>query len=60
LDPIVTDGCRGVERLSDLIGRDGLQEPGRRGVVCPDARKAIGLELGSNGAIACSGLARSG
>src|SRR2546422_4660905 len=49
LDAIVADGRRGVERLRDLRVRGLYEVSGVGGVLRPDPRKAVGLELETNG-----------
>src|SRR5215218_4092128 len=49
LDPVVADGCGRVERVRDLGVGERLEIAGRGGVVPPDAREAVGLELGPDG-----------
>ena len=45
LDPVVADRAGGIEGIRDLGRRERLEELGARGMVRPDAREAVGLEL---------------
>ena len=48
LDAVVAHGSRGVQALGDLRIRQLRQVAGFRGVVRPDARQAVSLELSLN------------
>ena len=57
LDPVVADRRGRVQPVGDVgLGQVG-QVAGLRGVVRPDAREAVGLELGAHGAAGRAGSA---
>ena len=57
LDAIVADDPRGVERLVDLLPRDGLEEAGVYRVATPHAGEAICLEFRAHRAALGAGIA---
>src|SRR5262245_10980095 len=58
LDAVVPDRGGSIERVGDLLVRDRFEVAGARGVVRPDAREAVGLELGADRAALRTLLAR--
>ena len=59
LDAVVADGAGGIEGIRDLGRRERFEELGARGMVRPDAREAVGLELRADrGALGAAGVAR--
>src|SRR5262245_52493578 len=43
LDPVVADGCGGVQAVRDVCAGQLLEEPGVAGVLRPDPGQAVGL-----------------